>query len=82
MKRKTDDFQLFPILIGMNNGNPEVIFVLITTLNFYLLRQTSEVQDSSGIERIECIRLEQINQIEVKSIPRLFISHFNLSDRT
>lgn len=64
--------QLFPTLIGMNNGNPEVVFVLITTLNFYLLRQLAEAHDSSQIERIECIRLEEISEIEVDH----FVSHF------
>jgi hypothetical protein len=58
--------------MGHNNGNIEVVFLLITTINIYLLRPISEMNGSYRIDKIESVRLEQIDYIEVKNSFILF----------
>ena len=50
-----------------NNGNIEVVFLLITTLQVYLLRQVAEINGTYRIDKIDRVRLEHIDYIEVKS---------------
>lgn len=56
---------LFVTTIGHNNGNVEVVYLLITTLNIYLLRKIIELNYSSRLEKVESVRLELIDYIEV-----------------
>ncbi|UJR36230.1 hypothetical protein I4U23_028962 [Adineta vaga] len=65
MENKEKFIKLFPTIIGHNNGNPEVVFLLITTMNVYLLRQVNEINGSYRLDKIESIRIEQIDYIEV-----------------
>ncbi|CAF3547720.1 unnamed protein product [Rotaria sordida] len=57
--------KLFPTTIGHNNGNLENVFVLVTTMKVYLLRQIKETNGLQRIEKIESIQLEQIDYIEI-----------------
>jgi hypothetical protein len=69
--------KLFPTTIGHNNGNVEVVFLLITTINAYLLRQINEINGSHRIDRIESVRLEQIDYIEVNIQFDFFVCNKN-----
>ncbi|CAF1617564.1 unnamed protein product [Rotaria magnacalcarata] len=57
--------KIFPTTIGHNNGNIETVFLLVTTMSVYLVRQTYETNGLYRIEKIESVRLEQINYMEV-----------------
>ncbi|CAF4488117.1 unnamed protein product [Rotaria sp. Silwood1] len=64
-QNKEELVKLFPTTVGHNNGNIENVFVLITTMNVYLLRQTKETNGLYRIEKIESVQLEQIDYIEI-----------------
>ncbi|CAF3144888.1 unnamed protein product [Rotaria socialis] len=57
--------KIFPTTIGHNNGNIETVFLLVTTMSVYLVRQTYETNGLYRIEKVESVRLEQINYMEV-----------------
>ncbi|CAF1240206.1 unnamed protein product [Adineta ricciae] len=65
MENKEKFIKLFPTIISHNNGNPEVVYLLVTTLNVYLLRQVNEINGSYRLNKIESVRIEQIDYIEV-----------------
>ncbi|CAF2400115.1 unnamed protein product [Rotaria sp. Silwood2] len=65
VQNKEQLVKLFPTTIGHNNGNIENVFVLVTTMNVYLLQQTKEPNGLYRIEKIESIQLEQIDYIEI-----------------
>ncbi|CAF1370835.1 unnamed protein product, partial [Didymodactylos carnosus] len=56
--------KLFCTTIGHNQGNLELVYILITSLNVYVLRKQLEVNGSLKIEKLESVRLEQIELIE------------------
>lgn len=52
-----------------------MVFFLVTTLNIYLLRPVNQLNGSYRIDKIESIRLQQIDYIEV--IFHLFFSSYS-----